>query len=400
MKAAGERNSRLGRDLAAELQLKQTAIETIAMITGCTHEIAMTTLDRHLLQTTTMQQAITACCIELHPAAQPNTFLEQNLGEGARQIPANEMVRRLAQAQRLDGEVDTAQTPMSELHPANLDQRFLHSAAQHLRNHELQHLPAAKRLAVAHHRASKEQWEAAIDQQTWKRDFHTPGAQTEQPTKPVPYLHSSPAVRMAAAREQLQEQQQGTQPPAVVVVGSGATKLPIWQPGDESQQRGFNWSTKQYIQHAWRQYMVADGQYAPRTFKSLISQQLVPTICAECEIPLSDWDHISDRILLERIEARLKPKSTADVINRLRELSISQDTSKETLSQRYRVFAEGYLQRIAEAQECGCKLSDNAVKQSFLRAVRQEPVLDTWVTEEMDNGVGRSPSYCRTPARL
>jgi hypothetical protein len=146
--------------------------------------------------------------------------------------------------------------------------------------------------------------------------------------------------------------------------------------------------------------MVADGQYAPRTFKSLISQQLVPTICAECEIPLSDWDHISDRILLERIEARLKPKSTADVINRLRELSISQDTSKETLSQRYRVFAEGYLQRIAEAQECGCKLSDNAVKQSFLRAVRQEPVLDTWVTEEMDNGVGRSPSYCRTPARL
>ena len=82
--------------------------------------------------------------------------------------------------------------------------------------------------------------------------------------------------------------------------------------------------------------MLAEGQFAPRTFKSLISQQLVPTICAETDIPLSDWDHISDRVLLEKIEARLRPKNSTDVINRLRELSISKDASKGTLSQRYR----------------------------------------------------------------
>jgi hypothetical protein len=380
--SAAERNSRLGRDLAAELQLKQTAIETIAAITGCARETAMNTLDRHLLTTTTMQQAVTACCTELHPAARPQTFLEQNLGEGVRPLNTNEMVRHLAQVQRQENEAAAVRTPVSDLQPVNLDQCFLHSATQQLQNHELQNLPTAKRLAVAHHRAAKEQWEAALDQQTWKRDFHTPDAHTAQPTKPSPYTHSSPAVRMAAARELFQEQHQNFQSPAVVVVGGGTTKLPIWQPGEESQQRGFYWSTKQHIQHAWRQYMIADGQYAPRTFKSLISQQLVPTICAECDIPLSDWDHISDRILLERIEARLKPKSTTDVINRLRELSISQDTSKGTLSQRYRVFAEAYLQRIAEAQECGCKLSDNAIKQSFTRAVRQEPALETWVSEE------------------
>jgi hypothetical protein len=128
--------------------------------------------------------------------------------------------------------------------------------------------------------------------------------------------------------------------------------------------------------------MMAEGQYAPRTFKSLISQQLVPTICAECDISMQDWEHISDRVLLEKIEQRLKPKNSTDVINRLRELSISRDTSKGTLSQRYRLFAEAFLQRLAEAVECGCTLSDTAVKSTFTRAVKQEPALESWVTEE------------------
>jgi len=80
---------------------------------------------------------------------------------------------------------------------------------------------------------------------------------------------------------------------------------------------------------------MAEGQYAPRTFKSLISQQLVPTICAECDISMQDWEHISDRVL--------------------------------------RLFAEAFLQRLAEAAECGCTLTDTAVKSTFTRAVKQEP---------------------------
>lgn len=168
----------------------------------------------------------------------------------------------------------------------------------------------------------------------------------------------------------------------VVVVGGGSTRLPTWGPGEESQNKGFYWSTKQFIQNAWRQYMAAEGQYAPRTFKSLISPQLVPTICAETEIPMGEWEHVSDRILLEKIEARLKPKSTTDVINRLRELTISKDGSKGTLSQRYRQFAETFLQRLAEAQECGCVVSDTAIKQCFTRALKQEPALESWISEE------------------
>jgi hypothetical protein len=128
--------------------------------------------------------------------------------------------------------------------------------------------------------------------------------------------------------------------------------------------------------------MASEGQYAPRTFKSLISQQLIPTICAECAIPMHDWELLSDRVLLEKIEERLKPKNATDVINRLRELTISQDTTKGTLSQRYRLFAESFLQRLAEAQECGCTVTENAIKQTFVRAVRQEPALDSWVSEE------------------
>ena len=186
---------------------------------------------------------------------------------------------------------------------------------------------------------------------------NTPGEDTRQPSfrSHESCYHPSPVVRMAAAHErhaQLQRDAGAHQP--VAVVGGGSSKLPIWLPGEEKDNRGFYWSTKQYIQNAWRQYILAEGIHAPRTFKSLISPQLVPAICAETEIPLSDWEHLSDRVLLERIEDRLKPKNSTDVINRLRELKISRDTSKGTLSQRYRVYAETFMQRLAEAMECGC----------------------------------------------
>jgi hypothetical protein len=187
---------------------------------------------------------------------------------------------------------------------------------------------------------------------------------------------------MAMAREEALASNAHSSHAPIVVVGSSSAKLPLWLPGEESQNKGFYWSTKQNVLNAWRQYMLADGQYAPRTFKSLISQQLVPTICAECDISQADWEHISDSILLERIEARLKPKNSADVINKLRELTISSDTSKGTLSQRYRVFAESFLQRLSEAQECGCALAETAVKNTFIRAIRQEPALESFVSEE------------------
>ena len=219
---------------------------------------------------------------------------------------------------------------------------------------------------------------------TFQRDFHTPGTDTCQPSFKAhdPCYHPSPVVRMAAAHERQTQMQRdvGAQAP-VVVVGGGSSKLPLWLPGEEKDNRGFYWSTKQFIQNAWRQYMMAEGIHAPRTFKSLISPQLVPAICAETEIPLGDWEHLSDRVLLERIEDRLKPKNATDVINRLRELKISKDTSKGTLSQRYRVYAETFMQRLAEAIECGCTVPEPAIKQAFTSALKQEPAIDSWVHE-------------------
>ena len=52
------------------------------------------------------------------------------------------------------------------------------------------------------------------------------------------------------------------------------------------------------------------------------------------------------------------------------------------MSQRYRMYAEPFLHRLAEAKEAGCPIPDQAVKQTFLRAMREEPVLENWLGEE------------------
>jgi hypothetical protein len=114
------------------IQLKQIACEAIQSLTGCDARTAMATLERNLT-TASMEQAITLCVHELHPAAKPLTFIEKNLGEGVRPLAVRETAAQLAQQQRAPADVDCiTSTPVSELHPVNLNQRFLHSAAQHL----------------------------------------------------------------------------------------------------------------------------------------------------------------------------------------------------------------------------------------------------------------------------
>jgi len=128
--------------------------------------------------------------------------------------------------------------------------------------------------------------------------------------------------------------------------------------------------------------MAADGTYAPRTFKSMISPLMIPTICAETGIAANDWDHVSDVTLLERIEDCLKPRNATDFIVRLRAIKMEMDPTKGTLSQRYRLFAEQFLLRLAEAQETGCEVSEQAIKTTFTAAVRQEVILETWLQEK------------------
>ena len=366
--------------LGDEQQLKETAVSTIVAITGTKDWTAREELEKTLPITKSMQEAISECCRRLHPAALALTFIERGLGEGVKPATAKQVATHLAKSQ---SEI-TPGAP-SALQPRNLQQRFFEQAAGELANPELARIPAPQRLAVATNRATTGQWREAERAATWQRDIHTPAEDTRRPsfrTSGADY-HPSPAVRIAMAREQCQDAQRlsGAAAP-VVVVGGGSTKLPVWLPGEEKDNRGFYWSTKQHIQSAWRMYMAAEGLYAPRTFKSLISPQLIPLICAETNIPHTDWEHISDRVLIERIESRLRPKNSADVITKLRELKISKDTSKGTLSQRYRVYAEAFLLKLAEAEECGCHLPETAIKQTFTSAMKQEPVLDSWIHDE------------------
>ena len=377
------KSSAFNKWLAEELETKSTAVKTVVALTAASEHVARAVLEHYVPITTNLHDAITAACVALHPAARELTFIERNLGQGVGPLKTATVAKHLAHKQATSNAHLCGESPPSALQPLNLQQRFINDADRELNNHERRGLTAPQRLVVATNRAVHLQQNLAEDVQTWKRDFCTPKNDTAQPKKPntSAYNHPSPAVRLAAAHEDIAHSYQQSQP-AVVVVSGASTKLPLWLPGEEQQQRGFYWSTKQHIQHAWRQYMAAEGMHAPRSFKSLISQQLVPTICAETEIPLTDWEHISDRVLLEKIELRLRPKNSTDVINRLRELSISRDTQKGTLSQRYRVFAETFLQRLAEAQECGCTVSENATKQVFIQAVRQEPALESWTHEE------------------
>ena len=370
--------------VADELQTINASVATIQQITGCSEEAARRELTLQLDATPSFQEAISRACGRLHPAALRTTFVEQELGEGVRAAT----VRELA----------TAHIPAAQeepLRPTNL-QDFYTRTTKELENPEIQNLPAKRRLELAHRRADTSLHNDAIASATWKRDYLTPpntisseldGEQLKLRPKPVSSAssHPSPAVRIAHVR---QEAAAAASPGgnslasgSVVVVGAGSRNLPLWLPGAESDGKGFNYTTKQAMVHHWRQYMAAEGTYAPRSFKSMISPTMIPTICAETGIHTKDWEHVSDVTLLEKIEECLAPRNATDFIVRLRGIKMEMDPTIGTLSQRYRLFAEQFLLRLAEGQEAGSDVSEHAIKMTFLAAIRSEVILDTWTQE-------------------
>ncbi len=111
----------------------------------------------------------------------------------------------------------------------------------------------------------------------------------------VPY--PSPAARVSAMGQLPQQAAAAATTGGTTVVVLGNTKLPVWKMGPESNLQGFNWKTKQHIYHLWEQYMLAEGQHAPKEFKSLISPELIPVICAETGLRASDWPFLSDSLV-------------------------------------------------------------------------------------------------------
>jgi hypothetical protein len=186
------------------------------------------------------------------------------------------------------------------------------------------------------------------------------------------------------------ERASGATQGSVIVVNSAGAKLPVWKAGAEAEGRGFTWKTKQRMVHAWEQYQLSEGLHAPKSFKSMIDQDLVPLICAECNLEEGDWEMLDDVTLLSAIEERLKPHDAMDFTVQLKQIIFEKDEAKGSLTQRYRLFAEPFLAKISEAKAAGCQLQENVVKLTFSRAVQASPVLQAWLEQYKWTSVGET----------
>jgi hypothetical protein len=173
----------------------------------------------------------------------------------------------------------------------------------------------------------------------------------------------------------------------VVVLGS--TKLPVWRAGSETNLQGFNWKTKQHIYHQWEQYMLAEGQHAPKEFKSLIAPELIPVICAETGLKASDWPFLRDSLVIAKIDKALRPTRSTDFALQLQQITLT-NGKPGTLLQRYKQFAEKFLAKVAEAEAAERPVKDNVVKDTFKDALKGEGVLKMWMREVDWRGVGKA----------
>ena len=225
---------------------------------------------------------------------------------------------------------------------------------------------------------------ALLGNQTMRTSLAAATTAQLQPAAPrAAASHSSPVVRIAEQMRLKREQGANAQGGmgAVVVVNSTGNKLPTWRPGSEAEGKGFNWKTKQKMMHAWEQYQLSEGLHAPKTFKSMIDPDLMPLICAECNLEEGDWEVLDDVTLLSAIEEKLRPHDSMDFTVQLKQVPFEHDEAKGSLTQRYRLFAEAFLAKVSEAKAAGCALQENVVKLAFSRAVSGDAILQGWLEQ-------------------
>ena len=369
---------------------------------------ALDMLQRHLITCGDLQVASQLACEELmngprkaRPLAKVNdvpdsggiSLAERRFGDGAR----TPTVQALAKRSRTES---TDSPPQ----PKRLFDKAFNAQMQDVGGN----LTAAQRLATAVRRADNSLWQQALDQRfsalgndvqegdapegapllgsQTTRTTTAEGALTPASTRALRTAasHASPGVRIAEQMRLKRElaasapQGQGT----VVVVSSNGNKLPTWKPGAEADGRGFNWKTKQKMIHAWEQYQLSEGLHAPKTFKSMIDADLVPLICAECNLEEGDWEVLDDVVLLSAIEERLRPHDSMDFTVQLKRITFNNDAAAGTLTQRYRLFAEAFLAKVSEAKAAGCALQENVIKIAFTRAVSTCAILQGWLEQQ------------------
>lgn len=204
------------------------------------------------------------------------------------------------------------------------------------------------------------------------------------PKAPRAAFHASPSVRVA---QQMQLKRElaasgGGTTGAILVVNSAGSKLPTWKAGAEADGRGFNWKTKQRMVHAWEAYQMSEGLHAPKSFKSMIDTDLIPLICAECNLDEGDWEVLDDVTLLIAIEDKLKPHDAMDFTVQLKLVPFDHNAQKGSLTQRYRLFAEAFLSKVSEAKAAGFVLPENVIKLAFTRALNGNALLQGWLEQE------------------
>ena len=135
--------------------------------------------------------------------------------------------------------------------------------------------------------------------------------------------------------------------------------------------------------------MLAEGQHAPKEFKSLIAPELIPVICAETGLRASDWPFLPDSSVLQKIDKALRPSRSTDFALQLQQITLSIG-KPGTLLPRYRQFAERFLAKVAEAEAAERPVKDNVVKDAFKDALKAESVLKMWMREVDWRGVGKA----------
>jgi hypothetical protein len=386
------------------------AAQVISIAANRTLAESLEALQRHVVTHGDLPVATQHACRELmdgprqpQSAAKVNDFpdsegvalIERQLGRGA----CTPTVKALAKRSR-------EESTGSPLQQKRLFDDLLKTQMQNAGSN----LTAAQRLSTSVRRANSSLWRQALDHRysttardQEEQDGNSPGnaslhghqivctTATESAAEAGPAItpraaatHASPGVRIAEQmrlkRELAASAPQGQS--TVVVVSSSGNKLPTWRPGAEIDGRGFNWKTKQKMIHAWEQYQLSEGLHAPKTFKSMIDADLVPLICAECNLEEGDWEVLDDVVLLSAIEERLRPHDSMDFTVQLKQITFSNDAAAGTLTQRYRLFAEAFLAKVSEAKAAGCALQENVVKIAFSRAVSTCAILQGWLEQQ------------------
>lgn len=196
--------------------------------------------------------------------------------------------------------------------------------------------------------------------------------------------NSSPAVRLAQARE-LRSAAAASNPsaPIKLIVDTGV--LPansvIWRQGAEADGAGFNYHAFSGVKASWEQANT-DKDKSYHTFKSFIDARFISTICDYIGVERTLYDSTSDTVLLQKIEARLKPTDSTVYFVKLNGLRLSTALKDGSLSVRYQLFADKFLATVNEAREAGTPLLEDTIKTAFKSVCNSIPLLKMWAGAE------------------